>query len=128
MNNRNWLGFNRGQNFPNHAQPYQSFPNQSFPNQSLPAQSLPTRTAPTQVAPAQVSPTRQYVQTNISNTVVPHYHPSHLTTVNKHIINNQHHFPHTESVVNECFETNTMCGTPFRPCGLNSCSKCRGRW
>lgn len=88
-------------------------------------QELPAQTNPTQFASSQVSPTQQYFQRNISNTVVPHYHPSHLTTINQHHINHQHHFPHTQSVVNECFETNTMCGTPFRHnvCG---CNKHRG--
>ena len=84
-----------------------------YPSRS--AQELPTQTAPTQFAQPQVSPTREYVQRNVTNTVVPHYHPSHLTTVNQQHINNQHYFPHTQSVVNECFETNTMCGTPFSP-------------
>jgi spore coat protein D len=78
-------------------------------------QELPTETMPTQVAPAQISPTQQYVQRVVTNTVVPHYHPSHLTTINQHFINNEHYFPHTESTKNECFETNTMCGTPFTP-------------
>ena len=91
---------------------------------------LPTRTSPTQYAQPQVSPTRQFVQKNVTNTVVPHYHPSHLTTVNQNYINNQHYFPHTESVVNECFETNTMCGTPWNPRGHArgcGCSKKYGR-
>lgn len=112
MVNRNWLNSfegNTGQNFGNFGQ------------------ELPTQTAPTQFGQQRVSPTQQYVQRNMTNTVVPHFHPSHLTTINQHTINNQHHFPHTQSVVNECYETNTMCGTPFRPhhhgCG---CSKRRG--
>ncbi|MEO4052085.1 CotD family spore coat protein [Solibacillus sp. CAU 1738] len=63
-----------------------------------------------------VSPTRQFVQTNVSNTVVPHIHPSHTTIVNRHNINNQHFFPHTQSVVNECHVTNTKCGMPYNPC------------
>ena len=113
MVNRNWFDLfdgERGPNFPNYAQ----------------EQQLPTQTAPTQFEQPQVSPTQQYVQRNVFNTVVPHYHPSHLTTVNQHVINNQHYFPHTESVVNECYETNTMCGTPFTPRGCG-CSK-RRNW
>ncbi|WP_445683600.1 CotD family spore coat protein [Solibacillus sp. FSL R7-0668] len=95
--------------------------------QNLPGgyQELPTQMGPTQFEQQRVSPTQQYVQRNVINTVVPYIHPSHLTTVNQHCINNQHYFPHTESVINECFETNTMCGTPFRPRGCN-CSKRRG--
>ncbi|WP_413365077.1 CotD family spore coat protein [Lysinibacillus sp. 3P01SB] len=64
-----------------------------------------------------VSPTREFVRTNIYNTYVPRIHPSHTTTVNRHMIHNQHFFPHTESVVNECFETNTICGMPQHGCG-----------
>ncbi|WP_238600625.1 CotD family spore coat protein [Metasolibacillus meyeri] len=79
-------------------------------------QFLPTQVGPTQFNPPIVSPTRQYVQTNVTNTVVPHVHPSHLTVVNRQLVNNQHHFPHTQSVMNECFETTTMCGKPFNPC------------
>ena len=76
----------------------------------------------------QVSPTRQFVQNNMTTTVVPHYHPSHLTTVNHHHIEHQHHFPHTQSVVNKCHETHTMCGKPFKPsCDCNTCSPNRGR-
>ena len=122
MNNNNWLdsfgvgsGGNSGQNAWNFGQ-----------NAWNNAQELPTRTSPTQYGQPQVSPTQQFVQRNVSNTVVPHYHPSHLTTINQHMINNQHYFPHTESVVNECYETNTMCGKPFHPPGCG-CNK-RRRW
>ncbi|WP_342472247.1 CotD family spore coat protein [Metasolibacillus sp. FSL H7-0170] len=80
------------------------------------AQFLPTQVGPTQFSQPIVSPTRQFVQTNVTNTVVPHVHPSHLTVVNRQMINNQHYFPHTQSVMNECFETTTMCGQPFNPC------------
>lgn len=73
----------------------------------------PPQMMPTQFDPAQFDPTQQFVRTNIMHTVVPHVHPSHITTVNKHIIDHQHHFPVTESVVNECCEKNTMCGTPY---------------
>jgi len=83
-----------------------------------PAQMGPTQVAPTQVAPTQVSPTQQFVNTNLFNTVVPHVHPSHTTTVNKHMINHQHYFPHTQSVVNECYEKHTICGCPPRPFGF----------
>ena len=110
MVNRNWFESfeeERGQMFQNYGQ------------------ELPVQTAPTQFASPQMSPTRQYVQRNVTNMVVPHMHPSHLTTVNQQHINNQHYFPHTESVRHECYETHTMCGTPFRPGGCG-CSKRRG--
>ncbi|WP_230199511.1 CotD family spore coat protein [Bacillus testis] len=76
-----------------------------------------TQVYPTQVAPSQVSPTQQSVNKNIFKTVVPKIHPSHTTTVNKHIIQNQHHFPHTESCINECCVENVIC--PPSPCGYS---------
>lgn len=87
-----------------------------FPNNISPAQLGPTQTLPTQYDPPRVSPTRENVRTNVINTVVPHIHPTHTTTVNQHVIHNQHYFPHTESVVNECYETNTICGMPQKGC------------
>ena len=128
MMNRNWFGQfgNEGDNFQN-TQNFQNFQNpQNFANFT----ELPEQIAPTQYEQPRVSPQQQYVQRNVSNTVVPYYHPSHLTTVNQHYLHNQHYFPHTESVVNECFETNTMCGTPFMPhrCNCrNNCSRCHKR-
>ncbi|WP_407690443.1 CotD family spore coat protein [Rummeliibacillus pycnus] len=76
----------------------------------------PPQTFPAQFDPPQISPTRQIVKTNIINTVVPHIHPTHTTTVNKHMINHEHYFPHTESVVNECYENHIMCEMPHKPC------------
>lgn len=78
---------------------------------------LPPQTFPATYEQPIVSPTREYIRTNIHNTYVPHIHPSHTTTINKQMIHNQHYFPHTESVVNECCETNTMCGMPYHGCG-----------
>ncbi|MEB2628532.1 CotD family spore coat protein [Peribacillus frigoritolerans] len=77
-----------------------------------PAQYGPTQTSPSQVAPAQVSPTQQYVNTNVSNTVIPVVHPSHTTNVNKHVNTFKHYFPHTQSVVNECYNQHLICGRP----------------
>ncbi|WP_286184984.1 CotD family spore coat protein [Bacillus sp. SD075] len=87
------------------------------PMPASPVQHCPTQTLPTQVAPAQVSPTQQYVNTNVSNTVIPVVHPSHTTTVNKHVNTYKHYFPHTQSVVNECYTENLICGKPpHNPC------------
>ena len=80
-------------------------------------QNLPGQVAPTRYETPRVSPTRQYVQQNMANTVVPHIHPSHLTTVNNQCIHHQHYFPHTQSVQNHCNEQHIMCGTPFNPWG-----------
>lgn len=86
------------------------------PTQVSPAQVFPSPGFPTQVAPAQMSPTQQFVNTNVMNTVVPHVHPSHLTTVNKHVYTHQHHFPQTQSVVNECLQQQMICGPkPMMP-------------
>lgn len=89
---------------------------QSLPTQMGPTPMGTTQFGPTQMMPPVVSPTRQFVQTNVTNTVVPHVHPSHLTVVNRQMVNNQHYFPQTQSVVNECCETNTICNQPFQPC------------
>ncbi|WP_236712782.1 CotD family spore coat protein [Peribacillus muralis] len=83
---------------------------------SQPMQTGPTQSLPSQVAPAQVNPTKQYVNTNVSNTVIPVVHPSHTTTVNKHVNTYKHYFPHTQSVVNECYTQNLICGRPHNPC------------
>jgi spore coat protein D len=105
--------------------PSNIMPNQIAPMQPMPAPYIPPQTCPEycppQVFPAQydpplVSPGQQFVKTNLFNKVVTHVHPSHTTTVNKHMINHQHYFPHTESCVNECCETHTMCGVPYNPC------------
>jgi spore coat protein D len=106
--------------FPSNIMPNQIAPMQPMPAQYCPPQPCP-QYCPTQVFPAQydpplVSPGQQYVKTNVFNKVVTHLHPSHTTTVNKQMINHQHYFPHTESCVNECCETHTMCGMPHNPC------------
>ncbi|MEY8190853.1 CotD family spore coat protein [Peribacillus simplex] len=92
-------------------------PTQYGPSAVSPAQYGPTQTFPSQVAPAQVSPTQQFVNTNVSNTVIPVVHPSHTTNVNKHVNTFKHYFPHTQSVVNECYNQHLICGRPPQnPC------------
>lgn len=76
----------------------------------------PPQIFPNQYDPPKISPTQQTVNTNVFKTVVPHIHPSHTTTVNKHLFNHQHYFPQSESVVNECYEEHLMCGMPYNPC------------
>ncbi len=112
-------------NFPPNMMP-NMMPNQIAPVQPMPAQYClpqqclpiycPPQAFPAEYDPPLVSPGQQYVKTNLFNKVVTHLHPSHTTTVNKHMINHQHYFPHTESCVNECCETHTMCGAPVNPC------------
>jgi hypothetical protein len=95
--------------------PIQPLPAQYCPPQPCP-QYCPPQVFPAQYDPPLVSPGQQFVKTNLFNKVVTHVHPSHTTTVNKHMIHHQHYFPHTESCVNECCETHTMCGVPVNPC------------
>ena len=113
MVNRNW-GFGEGYG--------EGFGDFGYGTGTSP-QNLPGQVASTQYQTPRVSPTRHYVQPNVANTVVPHIHPSHLTTVHNHCIHHQHHFPHTESVQHHCNEQHTMCGTPFNPWG----SRCNRR-
>ncbi|MDR4947906.1 CotD family spore coat protein [Neobacillus cucumis] len=101
---------------PNQIAPIQSMPAQYCPPPPCPPQYCPPQVFPTQYDPGLVDPAQQYVKTNLFNKVVQHIHPSHTTTVNKLHINHQHYFPHTESCVNECCETHTMCGVPVNPC------------
>ena len=117
--NSNVMGASTGKN-PNVMGAYSPMavsPAQYGPSAVSPAQYGPTQTSPTQVAPAQVSPTQQYVNTNVSNTVIPVVHPSHTTNVNKHVNTYKHYFPHTQSVVNECYNQHLICGRPMHnPC------------
>ena len=76
----------------------------------------PPSIAPTQYDPGTVDPPITDVKTTIFPYVAKHVHPSHTTNVNKQITTHQHYFPHTESVVNECYEQHVMCGTPYIPC------------
>lgn len=72
----------------------------------------PTNVLPSTLAPTQVSPTQELVNTNVMNTVVPHVHPSHTTTVNQHVFTHKHYFPHTQSVVNQCCSQHVVCPGP----------------
>ena len=100
---------------------YGDFSDNQMGNQMGSRQFLPDRVSPTQYNSPRVMPTEHYVQRNIINHVVPHVHPTRLTTVNKHCIHHQHHFPHTESMMNECHETHTMCGERWSPMHGRNC-------
>lgn len=76
----------------------------------------PPTFSPTQYCPPQISPTQHSMNTNVSKTVVPNIHPTHNKTINKHLIQNQHYFPHTNSVINECYVENVICGAPINQC------------
>ena len=108
MNNFGWGNYGDSSNY-------------QMGNQMRNRQYLPDRVSPTQFNSPRVMPTEHYVQRNIINHVVPHVHPTHLTTINSHRIHHQHHFPHTESMVNECNETHTMCGERWNPWHGRNC-------
>ncbi|MFB9976850.1 CotD family spore coat protein [Pallidibacillus thermolactis] len=72
----------------------------------------PVNIAPANVTPPIVSPTQHFVNTNQFTTIVPHIHPSHTTTVNKHKFIHEHYCPHTESCVNEVSHQHVNCGCP----------------
>lgn len=81
---------------------------------------MPVNQAPANVTAPIVSPTQQTVNTNVIKTIVPHVHPSHNTTVNKFVYQHQHYFPHSESVVNECYNQQLICTGP-PPMPVNPC-------
>ena len=125
MVNRGWGNLFGNQN--NQMMNMGSMGNMGFmQNQMGNVQNLPTQVGPTQFSSPRVSPTQEYVQRNISNNVVPHIHPSHLTTINQENVINQHYFPHTNSVQNIRCEKDVMCGHPFNP-WQGSCNKCKRR-
>jgi len=70
---------------------------------------------PVNTLPPIVHPTQQFVNTNYQTTIVPHIHPSHTTTVNKHLFKHEHYCPHTQSVVNEVCHQHVNCCCPPRP-------------
>lgn len=106
------MGTFSGKITPGYPAPTAVSPAGVSPMPYAPAPVSPTNVLPTQVAPTQVSPTQQMVNTNVMNTVVPHVHPSHTTTVNKHVFTHKHYFPHTQSVVNQCCEQHLVCPGP----------------
>ncbi len=60
---------------------------------------------PTKVLPAIVCPTKCCVNHSNENIIVPVVHPSHTTNVHHTNYQYQHHFPHTQSFVNEVTKT-----------------------
>ncbi|MDT9027491.1 spore coat protein [Rossellomorea yichunensis] len=56
---------------------------------------------PSQVLPAIVHPTKCCTQHTYNNIVQPHIHPSHTNTINHTNVQNQHYYPHSQSVANE---------------------------
>lgn len=69
------------------------------------------------ICPPIVHPTKCCVNHTFEKTIVPHIHPSHTTTVNHHLFEHQHYFPHTQSAVNEVSNQQFFCsgGMPQGP-------------
>ncbi|RSK27340.1 spore coat protein CotH [Bacillus sp. HMF5848] len=64
------------------------------------------------VLPTVVHPTKNCVQHQFQNYVVPHIHPTHNTLVNHHIYNHTHYFPQTNSVENVVSNQQFTCPGP----------------
>jgi spore coat protein D len=73
------------------------------------------RPRPTNIMPAIVHPTKCCTNHNFSNTVVPHIHPAHTTTVNHHMYQHKHYFPQTQSVVSDVSHQHLNCGPGMAP-------------
>ncbi|WP_129728175.1 spore coat protein [Ectobacillus funiculus] len=65
----------------------------------------PAATGPVCTAPPVVHPTKYCDTQTFSTTVVPHIHPTHNTLINHQLIQNQHYFPQTQSVLNTVSQT-----------------------
>lgn len=65
---------------------------------------------PSHVLPAVVHPTKCCVNHTFSNNIVPHIHPSHTTNVHHTNFQHQHHFPHTQSNVNQVTHQHVIAG------------------
>lgn len=65
----------------------------------------PAATGPAFTAPPVVHPTKYCDTHTFSTTVVPHIHPTHNTLINHQMIQNQHYFPQTQSVLNTVSQT-----------------------
>ncbi|MBA4536125.1 spore coat protein CotH [Bacillus aquiflavi] len=62
------------------------------------------------VMPAIVHPTKCCMNHTFSKSIVPHIHPTHTTTVNHHLYEHQHYFPHSYSAANEVSNQHLSCG------------------
>jgi spore coat protein D len=75
---------------------------------------------PSKVLPATVCPPKCCVNQSFENIIVPVVHPSHTTNVHHTNYQVQHHFPHTQSNVNEVTSNDIgpVPGPPPRPTGV----------
>lgn len=66
----------------------------------------------TNYMPPVIHPTQQFVNHTFSTTVVPHIHPSHVTTVNHHMFQHKHYCTSSASCCNECCNQEFNCCNP----------------
>jgi spore coat protein D len=73
----------------------------------------------TNFMPPVIHPTNQIVNHTFSTTVVPHIHPTHVTTVNHHMFQHKHFCTESESCAeNVCSQHINCCPPcPPSPCG-----------
>ncbi|MDQ0213647.1 spore coat protein D [Oikeobacillus pervagus] len=64
------------------------------------------------VLPAVVHPTKCCVNHTNQQFIVPHIHPTHTTNINHQMYQHQHHFPQTQSFVNNVQHQHVNCGRP----------------
>ncbi|MCM2531865.1 spore coat protein [Neobacillus pocheonensis] len=71
----------------------------------------------TNFMPPVIHPTNQIVNHTFSTTVVPHIHPTHLTTVNHHMYQHKHYCTESASCAEEVCSQQINCCPPPMPCG-----------
>jgi spore coat protein D len=71
----------------------------------------------TNMMPPVIHPTQNIVNHTFSTTVVPHIHPTHLTTVNHHMYQHKHYCTETASCAEEVCNQQINCCPPPLPCG-----------
>ncbi|MDQ0197559.1 CotD family spore coat protein [Neobacillus ginsengisoli] len=71
----------------------------------------------TNFMPPVIHPTNQFVNHTFSTTVVPHIHPTHVTTINHHMFQHKHYCTETASCAEEVCNQQINCCPPPMPCG-----------
>ncbi|EKN69558.1 hypothetical protein BABA_09036 [Neobacillus bataviensis LMG 21833] len=69
----------------------------------------------TNFAPPVIHPTQQIVNNTFSTTVVPHIHPTHVTTVNHHMYQHKHYCTETASCCEDVCNQHINCCNPCAP-------------
>jgi len=72
----------------------------------------------TNFMPPVIHPTNQIVNHTFSTTVVPHIHPTHVTTVNHHMYQHKHYCTESASCCEDvCSQQINCCPPACGPCG-----------